>query len=285
MGSADAQSRVLSTPELFSNILQQLRPGDLLLLQRVNKEWKTVIDTDPLLQQALFLQPQPILTESNLDTEGSRVELNPLLLKAFPDWLTSTSPTFGSIRFSESPWIKDDTSKLIFLRREASWRRMLVCQPPVQALEVRHYHIPFGKPSLIKGMITCQENDGVRMGLLYDLAEWKVHRRGLSFVEFTAKTIRLGALTEFSLQWRQDRKEEDANPATASSELLPTTDFGMVKWDGRRSDGPRKKSPIVRMTLKTMHQCTGRSTKATSKEFFERYMSAGFEEPDIEPET
>lgn len=69
----------LEIPETLHEILDHLPQKDLLLVQRVCRQWHTVINASKVLQEALFLRPssQPLAPDSGL-------ELNPLLKSKFP---------------------------------------------------------------------------------------------------------------------------------------------------------------------------------------------------------
>jgi hypothetical protein len=54
-----ATQAVLATAELLELILLNLPIKDILFAQKVCKQWKQLIDSSPLLQQALFLKPAP----------------------------------------------------------------------------------------------------------------------------------------------------------------------------------------------------------------------------------
>ena len=54
---ATASEQVVDTVELLEWILLKLPTKDLLLSQRVAKQWQAVIKTSKILQEALFLRP------------------------------------------------------------------------------------------------------------------------------------------------------------------------------------------------------------------------------------
>ena len=67
--------KVFAIPELFETILLQLPVRDLLLAQRVSKEWQDMITTSVQIQQALFFKAKPSKTLA----ANERPELNPFL--------------------------------------------------------------------------------------------------------------------------------------------------------------------------------------------------------------
>jgi hypothetical protein len=54
---ASAPEQVSDTVELIEMILLKLPARDILLAQRVSKQWQAVIKSSTKLQQALFFQP------------------------------------------------------------------------------------------------------------------------------------------------------------------------------------------------------------------------------------
>ncbi|KAI0156102.1 hypothetical protein BJ166DRAFT_532155 [Pestalotiopsis sp. NC0098] len=158
---------VWSIPEVAENILAHLSMKDLLLAQRVSSGWKELIARSPVLQECLFFRPRQ--SEANRDMSSDAIparELNPLLVEHMPMWFsTSQNKHYQSVR--DAPWA-ESVARLVFLRRDASWRRMLLAQPPFTVFEsVQSVHTRIGD----KLSVGCIEQpDGVRMGLAYDKA-------------------------------------------------------------------------------------------------------------------
>ncbi|KAJ6508651.1 hypothetical protein C8R45DRAFT_448958 [Mycena sanguinolenta] len=149
---------VLSTPELLEQILVQLPLRDLLVAAPlVSKTWRAVT-LSPTLQRALFFEPDPLASPSK------RVQ-NPLLVETFPPFAFCEGELWpGSLDAIEAmPWSRAPDA---FKRKEASWRRMLVSQPPVQTIIIAQQ---------TSGMAGVSERRAVlndlllRMGALYDL--------------------------------------------------------------------------------------------------------------------
>lgn len=68
------ESRIFAIPELLENILLQLREGDLLLAQRVNKCFRNIITA------SIHLQRKLLLTADSESRDGLATELkNPVL--------------------------------------------------------------------------------------------------------------------------------------------------------------------------------------------------------------
>ncbi|KAJ7187327.1 F-box domain-containing protein [Mycena filopes] len=166
-----AQETALSTPELLELILSQLPLRDLLVTApRVCKLW-TAVTLTPTLQRALFFQPDP----------NGTARRNPLLIAAFPPFFTSDEPS-GPGDILRMPWA---TASDAFRRETASWRRMLVVQPPARTLLIlSRHHSPgrtYGTVDLNLDGGGDRDGTGLRMGVLYDVLLQRVEQRGARF--------------------------------------------------------------------------------------------------------
>ncbi|USW53652.1 Putative F-box domain-containing protein [Septoria linicola] len=135
-----AAGRTFAVAELLESILQELDPRDLLFAQRVCKEWQTAIASSSKLQQLLFFRAssEQVITYSYVpkysclrpdvewidrDTEEKATPTrNPLLEPLFK--------TLGEL--SHVPY--KDRLSAAWARPDASWRRMLVAQPPIKGI-------------------------------------------------------------------------------------------------------------------------------------------------------
>jgi hypothetical protein len=177
-----AGETVLATPELLENILLHLPHRTLLHAQRVSRGFQTLIITSPTIQHSLFFRAKPVSPIAPSVTW----EQNLLLYQAFPEWfqlLPSSLHYIHKIKgagvFGHLDWNKSEERKRAYARPEASWRRMLVVQPPATLLEVTEQVHAMGGDSERVGTLTFK--DGLTMGLLYDLIEQSVMRKGDSF--------------------------------------------------------------------------------------------------------
>ncbi|KAJ6506835.1 hypothetical protein C8R45DRAFT_797092, partial [Mycena sanguinolenta] len=121
------QESVLATPELLELILSQLPMRDLLVTAiRISKTWHATTLT-PSLQCALFFLP-------SLSSDSEHIQ-NPLLAATFPSFFAARSMRcrVRTLMDQELPWGKASDA---FKRAEASWRRMLLTQPPVLAIKI-----------------------------------------------------------------------------------------------------------------------------------------------------
>lgn len=116
---------VLATPELLLMILMHLDMKTLLLCQRVNNQFLTTIENSHECQRALFLAGE----ELRKPFEPSMTRMNPLLQSKFRPW-------FDDIKIDQVSFATLELAKCrdVYLRPEASWRKMLVAQPPVSRL-------------------------------------------------------------------------------------------------------------------------------------------------------
>ncbi|OBT44490.1 hypothetical protein VE00_04906 [Pseudogymnoascus sp. WSF 3629] len=154
---SSATSTVLSIPELLQSILTHLPIPELLLtVPLVSRTWQHAILSSPILQQQLFLAPAPITTPRTV---------NPLLAAKFPalfdnphfgkryDMPSSTQKAYAPFRYMMNRYMRRYVVKMeevwemecfasegareVYFCPGASWRRMLVVQPPVSAAEPR----------------------------------------------------------------------------------------------------------------------------------------------------
>jgi hypothetical protein len=172
---------VLKSPELLEMILNHLSMREILPLQSVCHVWRDIIMHDsPILGRKLFLTPA--LSDSpDYPTD------NPFLKARFPK--LSTYLLQGNIKWRPK-WIKAlDEAELRELGEEffecesASWRRMLLTQPPIK--EVVVYVAPPPTPVEIEGekivrrgiselmdaQIVVKNKKGVTMGMILDASE------------------------------------------------------------------------------------------------------------------
>jgi hypothetical protein len=181
---SSACTQVLSTPELLESILTHLPPSTLLSTHLVSRHFHHTITSSPTLQQALFFRP----------AASPEWSLNSLLRKHFlpffvapgTRWTKGSARTFGCLQIL--PWAKSALTKEAFLRKEASWRRMLVMHPSPTDLHVISWVHAMGGDTESKCKISFE--NGVTMGAVYDIAESFLRRHfashgsfGLSFLD------------------------------------------------------------------------------------------------------
>lgn len=197
----------LSKPELIEAILLQLPMRDLLVhAQLVNKDFYSVITTFPSLQRKLFFVAKPATSpQTPQDESSSRFqavtchenwEINPLLRNMFPPWFKNhgqfQQSGIGDLR--KLDWNSSKEKTAAYARREASWRRMLLTQPPVTSLGIVKSASARHGISEYKGEIVLE--GGIKMGLLFDLVEMHM--------------INCSPVSSFALRWHKllDEQEE-----------------------------------------------------------------------------
>ncbi|OBT70495.1 hypothetical protein VE03_00298 [Pseudogymnoascus sp. 23342-1-I1] len=152
-----ATTTALSIPELLQNILTYLPlPTLLLTAPLVSRTWHHAILSSPLLQQQLFLAPAPLTAPRTVNpllaAKFSALFDNPHFGKEY-DLPSSTQRTYAPFRYMmnrymrryvvkmEEVWemecFSSEEARGAFFYPGASWRRMLVVQPPVSATGVR----------------------------------------------------------------------------------------------------------------------------------------------------
>ncbi|PYH32459.1 F-box protein [Aspergillus neoniger CBS 115656] len=148
-------------PELLEMILLQLDMRTLLVsAQRVCRAWHTLIKDSSSLQTLLFFKPatDPFPTELRA---RELVEDNPLLSYIWHEfWRKRVSTSSVNLNLPQL----DPQRQNVFLREEASWRQMLLRQPPVSLMAVveKTYRAPRGSAFWFK-----EEDKFTRLGYLY----------------------------------------------------------------------------------------------------------------------
>ncbi|KAK4621126.1 uncharacterized protein CLAFUR5_10484 [Fulvia fulva] len=191
--SNKAAENVWQVAELLEEILLRLPLHDLLVSQRVCRTWHT--GTSSILE-ALFLQPRPGRCTyrstgrnpgwKNLDGDAVSPVYNPFISKDFvfipdldADEMLAALPYGGEIihygLVAPDPFIKKHQQlyqQVNFLGMGASWRNMLVMQPPATQIEFdcdNHWYEVTGNIST-----TISNPNGVTWGDLVDAyrAHW-----------------------------------------------------------------------------------------------------------------
>jgi hypothetical protein len=198
-----SRARVFAIPELVELILLQLPLRDLLLASRISKGFHATITTSPVIQSALFFRPAcSIKAKHPLDTRARSI--NPLLQTAFPGFLSEAPPVIqteigndpSGLKFNEGPstvlylrsaWTLRPEA---FARKEASWRRMLVCQPPATRLTLLEKSEGWSGIRLSEGSLDFREEEGLRMHTLYDYLYHNVAKQIIFRPEFSVWTWR-----------------------------------------------------------------------------------------------
>lgn len=132
---------------------------------RVCKQWHSTIFESTPLRAHLFLHPSAAPTNA---TAPRRHDVNPLLQSAFPLFFELPTPrpsvwasfAHQPTALPHAPLARQNLSAIT--RRGASWRRMLVCQPPVTKLGVI-----IGETAYFTDILSFPE--GLQMRTLYDL--------------------------------------------------------------------------------------------------------------------
>lgn len=139
----------------------QMDMSTLIKCQRVCRAWTKTIQLSTSLQQNLFF-----LSREDPFQKTSWV-YNPLLAEIFPSFFPPSTTTETSVNFETVEFAKNSESMRIFLRPEASWRRMLTTQPPIRKVG------GFAWGCNMFGCWWSQTKaeplkDGLRMGLLFE---------------------------------------------------------------------------------------------------------------------
>ncbi|KAJ5464754.1 uncharacterized protein N7458_000440 [Penicillium daleae] len=147
--------------ELLEAILTQVDMQTILLAQRVSRQWAKCIQGSSKIQQILFFQPAPTSTPR---------QQNPLLASKFPYWFPADGGNSCATAFGAGDMQDFLESSDTYRRPEASWRRMLVQQPPIMAVGWVERSIAVSNMTDVhRWEIPLQAFGGLRMNMLYDL--------------------------------------------------------------------------------------------------------------------
>ncbi|KAJ5605790.1 hypothetical protein N7510_008571 [Penicillium lagena] len=177
-----ATKNCLETPEILNMILARVDRRTLLTTaQRVSRSWSDLISNSPSIQKALFFTPI-----RNSEWGIKRKFFNPLLIEVFPSFFPARDGRQGSwFPLCDLPMVKDASLMARLVRKDASWRKMLVRQPPI--FEIGIFKISSSREgdtarsSSIPADLKMQESghDGIRMERLFEvllLAHWSTQK-------------------------------------------------------------------------------------------------------------
>ncbi|CAG5156930.1 uncharacterized protein ALTATR162_LOCUS4723 [Alternaria atra] len=178
--------------EVLQHIFIHLDFWDLLRAQRACNVWRQLIPGDsPLLAEMLYLKPSrglqiysmvpttfdfeldvtPQSIEDGFQPSGTRFSVGvrneiSLMRRCLGLIRTSQEIVFHPVVMDFNVWIK---STRVMGCKEGSWRDMLVSMPPLRELTLRHGR----KRSVVKVLTAGEDEDGVRLGALFDaMDEW-----------------------------------------------------------------------------------------------------------------
>lgn len=213
--SFNASSRFFAIGELLDLFLDQCTINVLLNCSLVCRSWNLVISNSSYLQQQLFLKPEK-------DTGAAEYRINPILWTHFAPILYADMPRrdepeglverleFGS-NCSRSdltllPWARNTSmfapTRCAFVQREASWRNMLVSQPPIRRIDWWHEWLHDRSVAEKAGSWIArrmfnrdgtaangwghqdQSREYITLGMLYDLVESRLARGCLVRVQY-----------------------------------------------------------------------------------------------------
>lgn len=145
--------------EMLESILLQLDMRTLLISQRVCRHWYKVIRRSKAIQQALFFLP--------VETTDAYARVrNPLLKEIF--WPRFINPRWEYADTEEFLRL-DSRAKESFNRPSASWRQMLIQQPPTSIIGIVELFTHQGQSGKThhEQILAKPRNDYLRMGAVY----------------------------------------------------------------------------------------------------------------------
>ncbi|KAK8043158.1 hypothetical protein PG994_013641 [Apiospora phragmitis] len=252
-----AQREVLGTTELLENILLHLDIKTLLLSsQLVEQRWRNLIRHSVVLQQAptrCFEEKFALFFHDGRRDRATTDVHGPRRTVYIQHRRGSQACDLQFKHFPALPLAAGEAARAAFMRPEASWRRMLVTQPPTQRVgfseETSHMSGMMHRFSALRMDADADEDGGggLRMGALYDAAaSWVLAADHPSFgimwnpagFQFP---IRLSHYTERTRQIDIDEKEALAGRV----DVLLTLAMGPTQAEreemGRERDAFREK--------------------------------------------
>lgn len=205
-------STVFTTVELLESILLHLDMRSLLTSAiRVSRQWRDVIQGSKYLQRALFFEYDEKL-------EGSHeVKFNPLLAELFPILFdfsgTPDKPGFNDLAIESLPIGR---RRVAFYRRDASWRRMHMRQPPVKHVGLWRLCTLFGRK---EKMQVIKYDEGLRMEGFYFLV--------LKHVYWWDLYVKWGEAQARQLRHHRHVRNHMKQPA---EEMMRTADVTIGAW-------------------------------------------------------
>ncbi|KAM0124504.1 hypothetical protein ACHAP3_010292 [Botrytis cinerea] len=151
----------LYVPEILTKILSHLDAKTLLFSQRVSKQWAELVQTSPHLQECLFFKSS---------APNAEFTLNPLLVEKFPAWFNTMEEEpwiqVGHEVFDKLEWGSSPRVTMAYKRSDASWRKMLLCQPPLEEMLINYTRCD--NQWLCFWDVKVEKKEGIRMGLAFD---------------------------------------------------------------------------------------------------------------------
>ena len=141
------------------------------------------------------------------------MKVNGLLSEAFPPFFNQTVDEKHYSKWpqeilSELDWNSSPKKIEAYSRKEATWRQMLVVQPPLKVLDIVKTSSAMRSNSRAEGKLVTHE--GLRMGTPYD------------FVQEEVNSGSTRQSTAFDLRWHMlSPAEEESTPATPEKYLPP----------------------------------------------------------------
>ncbi|GFN11051.1 hypothetical protein AtubIFM56815_008617 [Aspergillus tubingensis] len=145
----ESPHKIFLIPEVLEQVLVELDATTLLLSQRVCHLWNSLIKTSPTLQRALFFRPEK---QPPTEDQNPKRTTNPFLDKLLKHFVSNPTSVNGTQ--DSSNWLclfmpqqttnhqRLGRKQHPYSRPEASWREMLLDQPPTPSIAVRDDLMP-----------------------------------------------------------------------------------------------------------------------------------------------
>ncbi|KAI9712315.1 MAG: hypothetical protein M1820_001528 [Bogoriella megaspora] len=195
MANCSARDQVIVIPELLERILLQLPLRKILVVQRVCKLWLSVVTESYELQTALFLKPlrgHDSISETSTTSWifGSTVEqdgmphpfrldmppvrVNPMIFEKLPlHWNPLWDLRVGESNADRKDYFMADVfNEFIQSDPKASWRKMLLTQPPYACASIWIcFPIEIPLQILLSNRVGLVQDGFLKMGSIQELLE------------------------------------------------------------------------------------------------------------------
>ncbi|OTB17885.1 hypothetical protein K445DRAFT_20353 [Daldinia sp. EC12] len=173
---ASALERVWNVTELLESILSKVDDRDVLVnAQRVSKRWRDVIKASPTTQKALFFRPSsvPLAPFQTYSVNRFIVAALPFLFNKLVSTGGDLEPLkpYGDVTIGDLACHFDFEFRRKWLADNASWRGMLVSQPPIKKVQWQVWKVEKMDQRVIlpPTLVELEFPEGLRTGDLYDL--------------------------------------------------------------------------------------------------------------------
>ena len=211
-----ATPTLLGIPELIEIVLSHLPTHEIIRAQRVCQEWRYLIETSPLLQDACWFTPRGCLPSDTKNVKRDAYTINPYFARLNMELGTRQphrlSPTLPPDT-DEHQSCSVDLEKLIY-ETPGSWCGMLAFQPPARYCKIECQGDYCIDENMFYHIESMRPGKGLRMGdVVAALAE--MQNRQARGVDRWAGVVHIGL--DF---WAETYEDEDEVAVTSGEDNM-----------------------------------------------------------------